>query len=153
MTEILVHWLHVTAAVTWIGGMIFFPLVLIPALKMIDPPPKRIELIQAAGRRLRVIGWICIGILLFTGVSILISDPQYAEDPSLSATLTIKLALVAIMVVSSFLHDFVLGPKVATVAREGGNPGSLRKVVIGMARVNLLIGLAVIGFGVVLGAR
>ena len=151
--EIFVRWLHFTAAVTWIGGMIFSPLVLIPVLKIIDPPPKRMELISAVGRRLRVVGWICIGILLFTGVTMLISHPRYVED--LAATgfnqpLGIKLALVAIMVGFSFLHDFVLGPK---MARAPGNPGLSRKIMIMIARVNLLVGLAVIAAGALLGAQ
>jgi uncharacterized membrane protein len=153
MMEIFVRWLHFTAAVTWIGGMIFFPLVLIPALKIIDPPPKRMELISAVGKRLRVVGWICIGILLFTGVTMLISHPRYVEGLTAigsNPALGIKLALVAVMVGFSFLHDFVLGPK---VARHPGNPGLSRKIVIMIARVNLLIGLAVIAFGAILGAQ
>jgi uncharacterized membrane protein len=60
-------WVHILAAIIWIGGMFFLPLVLVPVLRR-QEPKLRAVLLDAVGRRFRTVGWIAIGLLLVTCV-------------------------------------------------------------------------------------
>lgn len=58
---------HVLAAVIWLGGMIAFAL-LAPVLRRLGDDAERQRLFHALGRRFRTVGWVCIVVLLVTGV-------------------------------------------------------------------------------------
>ena len=60
--------LHVLAALIWLGGMFFLGLVGAPVLRGVEPASLRQKLFHDLGLRFRAIGWICIAILLATGV-------------------------------------------------------------------------------------
>jgi putative copper export protein len=59
-------WLHVTGVSFWIGGMLFLPLVLLPAIKN---HPDRRNLLMQTGLKFRFFGYIVLGLLLVTGIS------------------------------------------------------------------------------------
>ena len=60
-------WLHLLAAVAWIGGTVFLSLVLVPILKCEPFASQRGALIRAAALRFRLVVWVAIGALLTTG--------------------------------------------------------------------------------------
>ena len=64
--------------------------------------------------------------------------------------LAVKGALVGLLVAGAYLHDYVLGPGLARQIREG-TPQSLRPVLVGIGRLNLLITLALPVLGALLG--
>ena len=66
MTVLLV-WLHVLAAVNWIGGTIFLSLVLLPVLKREPFASQKALLFRTIARRFRAVVWGAIAVLLFTG--------------------------------------------------------------------------------------
>src|SRR5687767_7778159 len=88
-------WLHLVAAVSWIGGMIFLSVVLVPVLKREPFASQKSALFLTAARRFRVVVWTAIAVLLFTGPllahqrGIPIASPS--EWPMIMAT---KLGLV-----------------------------------------------------------
>ena len=57
--------IHVIAAAIWVGGMIFLPAVLLPAIKN---NTQKIQLIHTVGLKFRTVGWIVLIILLVTGL-------------------------------------------------------------------------------------
>lgn len=59
--------LHLLAAVTWVGGMIFAHNSLRPAAVMVLEPPLRLELWVQVFRRFFVLVWISIAIILASG--------------------------------------------------------------------------------------
>ena len=59
--------LHVLATLVWLGGMLFFALIA-PILRDIEDDALRASLFGSLGRRLRTVGWVCIAVLLATGV-------------------------------------------------------------------------------------
>jgi len=132
--------LHLLAAVVWAGGMISFTLVIMPALRQGLSPPQRQEWIRIIGRRYRVVGWTSIVILLITG-SLMAWSQGVEWDSGFGRVLSLKLALVGVMLVLTSLHDFVLGPRAARTE-------NLRGVVLWLARVNLLVVIAIILCGV-----
>ncbi len=154
-------WLHILAAITWIGGMVFLVLILVPVIRRPIYHGIASDLIQQAGRRFRWIGWICLGLLILSGTFNLayrgfgwadLWSGRLWQGP-FGRTLGIKLLLVSAILVLSVLHDFVVGPRAMVVWRA--NPGSpealrLRQQAGWIGRINLLLALVVIALGVVL---
>ncbi|RME42919.1 MAG: copper resistance protein CopD [Chloroflexi bacterium] len=117
------------------------------------------------GRRFRDIGWICIGLLLVSGVMNLwyrgvrwesLTSSQFWHS-SWGQILAVKLAIVLIMLLNSAWHDFVLGPRATQLMEAQANPGAnpaevqrLRRQTTLLARLNLLSGLVVIALAVML---
>ena len=97
MTLLLV-WLHLLAAVAWIGGMVFLSLVLVPILRHEPFALQRGALIRAVALRFRLVVWVAIGVLLTTGPLLLLSRGLSFGDPGgRPAVLAVKLILIAIL--------------------------------------------------------
>jgi uncharacterized membrane protein len=140
--DLLVRWLHLLAAITWIGGMVFIALVLVPVTRGLADPALRSRLVQDAGRRFRTVGWIALGALALTGLANLWLRPYLFWTPRFQG----KLALVVLALALSVFHDFVLGPR---AGRPGADP-ALRRRASWVARLNLLVVLAVVLLGLAL---
>ncbi len=153
--------LHIVAAVAWIGGMIFLVFVLMPALRRLSDRGLRARLIRETGVRFRLVGWSCLLVLVITGYVNLasrgmgwdvLSEPAFWQA-GFGATLAWKLSLVAVILVISASHDFIVGPRAGRARREV--PGSWeerrwRLVAIWFGRMNLLLAVIVVALGVML---
>lgn len=133
-------WIHLLAAMLWIGGMLFFAMVLVPSLRAL-PPPQKTELISQIGQRFRKIGWIALGILLVTGFLRLY---HLGLPVSMRGWLGAKLAMVILMVSLTLLHDLVLGPRSIEISRANPAPHPLRGAVRWIARLNLVVGILIV---------
>ncbi len=51
---LFIRWVHVLSAITWVGGMLFIALVLVPTARALDDGGLRTRLIQESGYRARV---------------------------------------------------------------------------------------------------
>lgn len=136
------RFLHVVAAITWIGGMLFIALTLVPVVRRLDDPGLRTRLLHEAGLRFRRVGWGALGLLLATGLANLWFRPYLLGVPRFQA----KLGLVLLALGLSVAHDFVLGPR---AGRPGADP-ALRVRASWVARVNVVVVLAVVLLGVAL---
>lgn len=145
--------LHLLAALLWLGGMFFLAVVAAPVLRSVDPPPLRAALFQRIGARFRTVGWIAIAVLLATGVGNLafrgLLEWETLGDGAFwtgryGRTLAWKLGLVGAMVGISAVHDFVEGPRASRL--EPGSPAALRarRRSAWLARVNALLGVALV---------
>ncbi len=148
MFRTIVMWFHVITAMFWIGGMLFFSLVLIPALKGSQNQSDKTVLISRVGKRFRIYGWASLGILIFTGLLRLYQN----GIPLLSYgnTLKVKLVLVFLMVFLTLLHDFFLGPKSIAMSRAGLTANGFQSAVRWTARLNLFIGVSIVLAAVIL---
>lgn len=152
--------IHLASAIIWIGGSLFLALVFIPVMRRFAPapgqpselPPLPPDMLGSVARRFRWISWACIVLLVATGLYILPTryGIGFAEFFSLGghfiANLQVKVALVAIVIWLSVIHDFVIGPFVSRLIEEmqaGATPPGylplLRKCVVWIARVNVLL--------------
>ena len=113
--------IHLASAIIWIGGSLFLALVLIPVLRRYAPAPGEPPvlppgLLANMARRFRWISWVCIVLLVATGLYILPTryGIGFADFFSLGghfvATLQVKVALVAVVIWLSAMHDFIIGP-------------------------------------------
>ncbi len=153
---ILVAWLHVLAAVSWIGGMIFLSLVLAPVFRREGFDAERAELFRTIARRFRTVAWGAIAILLSTGPVLVSYRGIPVGDPlSWPRVLGLKLGLVAVLLILTMLHDKVLGPRTArmvAVPQEGRTPVDRALVIVSswLPRLALFLALAVVFVAVML---
>lgn len=146
--------IHVLAAMFWLGGMFFLAVVGAPALRAVEPPALRQKLFQELGVRFRTAGWWAIGVLVVTGVINLhyrhwlqwsgVLDNAAFWRTATGHSLAVKLVAVAAMIVVSFVHDFVVGPRAGTAAPGSAEAAVLRKRAALLARVNAVLGLIVV---------
>lgn len=154
-------WLHILAAVVWIGGMVFLALVLVPVIRRPEYRDRAASLVHATGLRFRSLGWGCLGLLLLSGAfNLAYRGFGWVEvwrgemfRGSLGRTLGMKLALVAVILLLSAVHDFKVGPRATALWQSGSGSeeaGRLRRVASWIARLNLLLALIVVALGVLL---
>jgi len=138
-TPLAVRFLHVAAALTWVGGMLFVALVLVPVTRRLEDAALRRRLMHETGLRFRTVGWAAMALLVATGLVNVWLRPELLTLPRF----WVKATLVTLAVVLSAVHDFVLGPR---AARPEASP-SLRPAASWVARVNLVLVLVVVYLG------
>lgn len=69
----LMKFLHIAAAVTWLGGAVFMLFALRPALAGQLAPPQRLPLIVHILTRFFAMVWAAIAVLLLTGLAMLMA--------------------------------------------------------------------------------
>lgn len=113
---------HVLAACIWVGGALFLGGIALPAARALDHDQSRRRAIRTIARRFRTVGWIALAILVATGLylatrwgltwSNTIDLSFFTADGRLRAHLLgYKLLVVMTLLVTSFLHDWVIGPR------------------------------------------
>src|SRR6185436_15334035 len=118
MEASLLIWLHLVAAVSWIGGMVFLSVVLVPILSREPFASQKTLLFLAMARRFRVVVWGVIAVLLFTGPLLLHQRGIPIADPSRwPTTLAVKLWLVTILLFLTLAHDLIIGPRVGRIVQ------------------------------------
>ncbi len=157
--------LHLFAAIIWIGGALFLVLVIVPMTRSgAIPRPQAVVLLRLMGLRFRPVAWAAISVLVATGIFLAWDHWNVSPNDLLTGggtfvqTLRAKVGLVALAIVLSAVHDFVLGPKVTTLA-EAASPGGApsqelikaRRRLIQLARANVAIILAILVTAVMLG--
>ena len=116
-------WLHVIAAVTWVGGNLILAMVIVPHFKQNLPPVQRIKLLTQIGKRFEPVVWGCIGVLFFTGlinIFTVIMDITSPTAPSgaVMRTLLIKIVLFLVLVLLTALHSLIFAPRLAAAVEE-----------------------------------
>ncbi|HVV50205.1 MAG TPA: DUF4149 domain-containing protein [Polyangia bacterium] len=105
--------LHIAAAAAWVGGMLFFAVVAVPALRRPEVAGARPALLAALGPRFRAYGWLAVATLVVTGLLnlrfrgigwALLADRRFWAT-GFGHTLSIKLAFVATALLGSGLHE------------------------------------------------
>ena len=154
-------WFHILAAIVWIGGMAFLILVLVPAIRQPQYRGVVVSLIHWTGLRFRLVGWVCMGLLLFSGTfNLAYRGFGWADfwsgqlwQGSFGRILGVKLLLVAVILVASTVHDFSVGPRATAALKQ--DPVStqavrLRRQATWLGRLNMALALVVVALGVML---
>ena len=142
--------LHVLAAVSWIGGMVFLSWVFVPLLRRSEPTSGSAVIFRAAARRFRFLVWLAIAVLLTTGPVLLHARGWTITDPSRwPSTLSIKLIFVCALLTLTFLHELVPGPRIKHGALITANEMPLREGILPILaswipRLALMLSLAVV---------
>jgi putative copper resistance protein D len=153
---VLLVWLHLLAAITWIGGMLFLSVVLVPVLKQESFMSQRTVLFRIIAWRFRTVVWGAIAVLLLTGPLLLSERGIPIADPSgWPGILATKLGLVAMLLILILIHDFILGPRIArTLQVTTGSRTRLDHTLAvwssWIARFSLMVALAILFAAVIL---
>lgn len=160
LLRVIVQWMHVTAAVLWIGGGFYTLLVQLPAMLAAPPQARGPAMAQLAPRQIRYILRVA-EITLVTGLLNLVVSgrAQQLGEPFGSRWAVVLLigiilgiglyAFVRAVVVPLTERMLALGPKAAagdtTAAAEAGAlVGRLRRIGYGQLAVGLVIILAMV---------
>ena len=113
---ILLVWFHLFAAVSWIGGTVFLSVVLVPVLRREQFASQKALLFRTIAMRFRMVVWGSIATLVLTGPMLLHERGISIMHPSgWPMVLSIKLGLVAILLLVTMTHDLIIGPRVGRI--------------------------------------
>ncbi|HXC62409.1 MAG TPA: DUF4149 domain-containing protein [Nitrospiria bacterium] len=149
MPWVFILWIHLSAAVIWIGGMAIVSLVVTPVLASREASSQSTELLRTIGERFSQVSWICIVALIMTGILNLIHlaiPLDVLFTTRLGKLLIVKWSLVAGMIGLSIYNDFIAGPSLRFLLPR--DPVYIR-VAARMrwsGRITLILGLAVLFF-------
>ena len=62
-------WLHIMAAIVWVGGAIFLVVALVPAIRRAEFAGVAAALVRWSGLRVRRVSWPCFGVLIIAQVA------------------------------------------------------------------------------------
>jgi copper resistance protein D len=112
----LILWLHLLAAIIWIGGVVFQVLVVFPTLAR-AATSERIRLALSLEARFRALVWPAVGLVLFTGL-VNLMHVWYATvvtavsvSPTFLPVLSAKLSLVVGMIVLQAVLQLLVQPR------------------------------------------
>jgi putative copper resistance protein D len=152
-------WLHLAAAIVWIGGLAFISLVLVPTLRSPELRPQALALLRTAGGKFQRIAYASFVTLAATGVGNLYF--KFGGSLDLGALwptpygrlLAVKVTLVVAIVALSLYHDFVVGPRAARALEAdpaSAAARSLRRQASWIGRINALLSLVVMTLALLL---
>ncbi len=111
MPDYLITWIHLAAAITLIGGLLFSQLVLTPVARKAPSDLKAGEVLRLSGRRFRTIAWVSLIILILTGAYQMLNESGAARiETTWGVVLMLKLFLFAIAFGLLLIHDFIIDP-------------------------------------------
>ncbi len=143
MEEVIVI-VHLLAAAVWLGGSVALVFAGVPAIRTLDGEPRG-RAMKELGLRWRPIGYGSLLVLALTGVELARHDWSRGRSP-FETVLWVKVALSAGLVAASYLHNFVLGPRLQDEIREGRPQVTRpRLVVVGWTSFALTVAVPVLG--------
>lgn len=153
-------WLHLLAAMVWIGGLAFISMILVPTLRAPSLRPQAVLLLRTAGKKFQRVAYASLVTLVATGALNLVlkAGGSAAAVTALLPTtyghlLIAKVLLVVAIVALSLYHDFAVGPAAAR-AMEADSAGSaalaLRKRASWLGRINMMLSLVVMTLALLL---
>lgn len=133
MFNAVVLWVHIVAAVLFVGPQVFLVVAAVPALKTIEDVRQRQAASRVMTRRFGALGGVALLTLVITGLI----NYQHANDlgyidrsafPRYFFALQVKLALVALVVVLTLLHGAVFGRRLQRLQEQGAAEAELAAV-------------------------
>lgn len=138
----LMNFLHVLAAIAWLGGITFILLALRPAAARLQTPPHRLPLMALAFKRFFRLVWVAVAVLLVSGLWMLMAVGMKNAPAGWHAMLGIGLLMFAL-----FGHIY-FGPfrrlEQAVVAANWTEAGRRAGQIATLSTVNLGLGVLAI---------
>jgi uncharacterized membrane protein len=147
--------LHVLAAIVWVGGTVALVFAGVPAIRK-APVELRPDLFRTLGRRWRPLGWGSLAVAGVTGVALArehyVFSGSNLVETGFGRVVLAKIVLLAYLLVGSYLHDYVLGPRLQDQVRAG-RPQTIRPLLVRLGWLNFAVTLALPVLGVWLTAK
>jgi putative copper export protein len=134
---------HLLAAGIWFGGSTALVFVGVPAIRTLEGE-QRGRAMKELGLRWRPIGYGALLVAALTGVFLAVRDWQ--STTSFKVVLAVKAVVFVALLVASYFHNFVYGPRVQAEVRAGGDqPTRPTLVVVGWISYSLTLTLPILG--------
>lgn len=142
MTAVLVT-VHLLAAGIWFGGSTALIFVGVPAIRTLEGDPRGTAM-KALGLRWRPLGYGALIVAALTGVSL--ASREWQHGTAFQAVFWTKVVLFCCLLVASYFHNFVLGPRLQAEIREGREQVTKRTlVIVGWISYSLTLSLPILG--------
>jgi putative copper export protein len=142
VTAVLVA-IHLIAAGIWFGGSTALVFVGVPAIRTLDGEPRG-RAMKELGLRWRPLGYGALGVAAVTGLVLALREWQ--QDAAFQIVLWTKVVLFLCLLVASYFHNFVLGPRLQAEIREEREPETRPAlVVVGWISYSLTLALPILG--------
>ena len=136
--------IHLLAMLVWLGGMFFTLVCLRPALGVLEPPPLRLRLMNAVLQRFFVaVSWAA-GLMLATGVLMMLpgGSPAARPTPAVTAMAVLGLVMICVFVFVRLVPFRRL--QAALAASEASGAGAALNAIRKLVALNLAIGAAIV---------
>jgi putative copper export protein len=134
---------HLLAAAVWVGGSIALIFVGVPAIRILEGEPRG-RAMKELGLRWRPLGYGALGVAAVTGV--ILAAREWQHDTAFQIVFWTKVALFICLVVVSYFHNFVLGPRLQAEIREGREQATRPTLVaVGWLSYSLTLALPLLG--------
>ena len=136
--------IHLLAAAVWVGGSTALIFVGVPAIRTLDGEPRG-RAMRELGVRWRPLGYGSLLVAATTGVALAAHDWDEGRSP-FRAVLWVKVALAACLVLVSYLHNYVYGPRLQREIRDRGTQTTRPTlVVVGWTSFALTLAVPLLG--------
>ena len=134
---------HLIAAGIWFGGSTALIFVGVPAIRTLEGEPRG-RAMKELGLRWRPLGYGALGVAAVTGI--VLAAREWQHDTAFQIVFWTKVVLFLCLLVASYFHNFVLGPRLQAEIREG-RPQATRPtlVVVGYLSLALTITVPILG--------
>jgi uncharacterized membrane protein len=133
---------HLLAACVWVGGTVALVFVGVPVVRTLEGDT-RARTMKLLGQRWRPLGYGALFVLAVTGVPL--ATREWNSGSTFHWVLVAKIVLAVCLVTVSYVHNFVLGPRVAEEMRQGSRRSYRRLVVVGWISLALTLAVPVLG--------
>jgi putative copper export protein len=134
---------HLLAAGIWFGGSTALIFVGVPAIRILEGEPRG-RAMKELGLRWRPLGYGALGVAAITGV--VLAAREWQHDTAFQIVFWTKVALFLCLVVVSYFHNFVLGPRLqAEIREEREQVTRPTLVVVGWLSYALTLSLPILG--------
>jgi uncharacterized membrane protein len=138
---------HLLAAMVWVGGSVALVFVGVPAIRTLEGEPRG-RAMKALGLRWRPLGYGALLVAALTGIELARHDWSEGRSP-FKTVLWVKVALSAALVLASYLHNFVYGPRLQAEIRES-RPERSRPTLVAVGWTSLALTITVPILGAIL---
>jgi uncharacterized membrane protein len=129
MYNAIILWLHVLAAVAFIGPQFFFVAAVTPAMRTIEDVKVRARAARVLTTRFGMLGGGALVVLLITGVlNYAHSKDEIDTFQRYFIALQVKLMLVALVVVLTILHGAVFGRRLQQLQESDADEAEIARV-------------------------
>lgn len=148
--------LHMAATVVWVGGLVYQALFLPAATRSLEPLP-RARMHASLARRFQPMAWLCLAVLIFTGLTQMAAHPSYTGFLEIGGrwgqAIILKHLAFGAMVVVAGIQTWGLTPRVSRLLlyQSAGTPSSSDEMaqtlhrLDRLTRLNAALALVVLG--------
>jgi uncharacterized membrane protein len=154
----LTYWLHMLATVAWLGGLAALSILVLPSARGTLETGAYSRLLEGIQRRLDPLGWLCLAVLVGTGLFQMSANPNYQGFLAINnrwavAILTKHVLFFAMAAASAYLSWGVLPALRRAALRQArhlaadNQPQELQRLQQQEAlllRLNLLLGVVIL---------